>query len=99
MTLFLIIIGILLIAAAVRDTQGDLFQALKQDVPSFLVWGSALVAIGAIGFVPGLKTPSRVLLALIIVVLVVNNYQKIIAGFGNANKTVQASTSQSGQTK
>lgn len=89
MILFLILIAAMLIVAAVRDTQGDLFAALQADVPSFVIWAAALVAIGAIGFVPGLKTPSRFLLALIIVVLVVNNYQKIIRGFSHGVQGVQ----------
>lgn len=98
MILFLILIAAMLITAAVRDTQGDLFSALQQDVPSFVIWAAALVAIGAIGFVPGLKTPSRFLLALIIVVLVVNNYQKIISGFSHGVTGVQSAATTHAQT-
>jgi len=57
-----------------------LFGALAQDVPAFMVWAAAVFAVGAIGWIPGLKPVSRGLLALVIVVLVLNNYQQIIDG-------------------
>lgn len=77
-------IGIILITSAVRNSQGALFTALGTDVPKFVVWGAAILAVGAIGIVPGLKPASRWLLALVIVVLVVNNYQKLVKGFQDA---------------
>ena len=84
MALFALIIGLILIVAAVRNSQGDLFSALETDVPKFVVWAVALLAIGALGYVPGMKIVSRWLLALVLVVLIVNNYQKAITGFQNA---------------
>lgn len=83
MILVALLIGIILIVAAVRNSQGALFDALYQDVPGFVVWGAALFAIGAIGFIPDLKPVSRGLLILVIVVIVLHNYQKIIQGFQN----------------
>jgi len=82
--LVLVFIGALLIVAAVRDTQGDLFAALKEDVPAFGVCAAAIIAIGLVGFIPGFKPVSKGLLALVIVVLIVNNYEKIVAGFEHA---------------
>lgn len=84
MALFALIIGAILIVAAVRNSQADLFTALGQDVPSFIVWAAAIIALGAVGFIPGLKPVSRALLALVIIVLIVNNYQKLVSGFTNA---------------
>lgn len=81
MTLVALFIGIVLIVAAIRGTQGVLFSALGQDVPGFVVWGAALFAVGAIGYVPGLKPVSRGLLALVIIVIVLRNYASILAGF------------------
>jgi hypothetical protein len=49
-----------------------------------VVWGAAIVAIGAIGFIPGLRPVSRGLLALIVLVLILSNYQGILSGFQNA---------------
>lgn len=86
MIIVLILIAVVLIVAALRDTQGDLFAALKDDVPAFATWAAAIVALGALGFIPGFKTVSRGLLALVIVVIVINNYEKITAGFNNAWK-------------
>lgn len=84
MILVALIIGAILIVAAVRNSQGALFAALGQDVPAFVVWAAAIFAIGAIGFVPGLKPVSRGLLILVIVVLILRNYQQILTGFQNA---------------
>jgi uncharacterized membrane protein HdeD (DUF308 family) len=79
-----LIIGLILIVSAVRNSQDALFTALGQDAPKFLVWAAAIIAVGAIGYIPGLRTTSRLLLGLIIVVLIVNNYQKLITGFSDA---------------
>lgn len=80
MILVSLLIGAILIVAAIRDSQGELFAALKQDVPAFVVWAAAIVALGAIGWVPGLKPISRGLLGLVILVIVLRNYKQIIAG-------------------
>ena len=93
MALFALIIGLVLIVSAVRNSQDALFSALFADVPKFMVWGFAIVAIGAIGFVPGLKPTSRLLLGLIIIVLFVNNYKQISSGFSNAWQASGAATS------
>jgi hypothetical protein len=79
-----LLIGAVLIVAAVRNSQGALFAALKQDVPAFVVWAAAIFAIGAIGFVPGLKPVSRGLLILVVTVLILRNYKQILQGFDSA---------------
>ena len=84
MILVALAIGIVLIVASVRGQDGALFSALGTDVPGFVIWGAAILAVGAIGYVPGLKSPARGLLALVLVVLALNNYQNILAGFGAA---------------
>lgn len=84
MILFLVILAAILIVSALRDTQGDLFATLKDDLQSFGVWGAALLVLGFLGFVPGIKPISRALLILVIVVLFVNNYQAIVDGFSKA---------------
>lgn len=86
MIIVLVLIAVLLIVAAMRDTQGDLFAALREDIAGFGAWGTALVALGLLGFVPGIKPVSRALLALVIVVLFVNNYQTIVNGITKAGK-------------
>lgn len=84
MILALLIIAVVMIVAAFRNTQGALFSALYQDVPDFVVWAAAIFAVGAIGFVPGLKPVSRGILALLLLSIVLSNYKQIIAGFNNA---------------
>ena len=92
MLLVALIIGVVLIVAAIRGTQGTLFSALMQDVPAYVVWAAAIVGLGAIGYVPGLKPASRALLVLIFVVIVLHNYQKIIAGFQSVVTPPKAQT-------
>lgn len=93
MAAVLLLIGLILIIAAVRGTHGTLFGALGQDVPAFFVWGAAIVAVASLGFVPGLRTISRGLLALILVVIVTRNYQAILSGFQNAGIAASATPS------
>lgn len=85
MIIILVLIAAVLIVAAIRDTQGDLFAALRDDVPAFGTWAAAIVLLGALGFVPGARPVSRALIVLVFVVLFVNNYQTIVAGFGGAS--------------
>lgn len=84
MELVLLAIAGMLIVSAVRDTQGDFFGMLKEDVPAFGTWAAAIFAIGVLGFIPGFKPISRGLLTLVIVVLVINNYPTIVSGFQNS---------------
>jgi hypothetical protein len=81
MILIALFIGVIIIVAAFRNSQGALFSALYQDVPGFMVWAAAIFAIGAVGFIPGLKPVSRGLLALVITVIILNNYKNVIKGF------------------
>lgn len=75
----LVIIGAILIVTAYRNTYGNLATALETDVPGFAKWALAIVAVGALGWVPGMQAVSRWLLALVIVVLVLRNYQALFA--------------------
>ncbi|MES2169779.1 MAG: hypothetical protein V4479_03535, partial [Actinomycetota bacterium] len=85
MLIIALIIGVVLIIAAIRNSQGTLFTALKSDVPAYGIWAAAIIAVGSIGFVPGLKPVARGLLALVILVIILKNYQAIIAGFKGVN--------------
>lgn len=84
MILIALAIGIILIVAAVRNSQAALFDALKTDVPGYVVWAAAIVAVGAVGWVPGLRPVSRGLLALVILVIILRNYTTVLSGFQNA---------------
>lgn len=84
MAFVLIVLGLVLVVAAIRGTEEELFGALGQDVPGYAIWAAAIVAVGVVGFVPGLKGVSRGLLALVVFVLILRNAQGILTGFQNA---------------
>lgn len=72
MSLALFFIGGLFVAAAVRDTQDDLFGLLKRDLTgpdNYVQWALALLLVGAIGYIPGLKGFSAAMLALILLAI------------------------------
>lgn len=81
MPFLLLLIGAIIAIAAFNNAQGTLATELEQDVPAFLKWGLAVTAVGAVGWIPGMQTISRWLLALVMVVLFLTNYQQIFAGF------------------
>lgn len=87
MLLVALFIGVVLIVAAVRNSQGALFTALMQDVPAYVVWAAAIIALGAVGYVPGLKPVSRGLLMLVITVIVLRNYKNVLQGFESVWQT------------
>ena len=86
MPFVLLIIGITLIVAAVRD-KGDLLVGLVkgdfQGPNNFLWWIIALLIIGAIGYVEKLKPLSHGLLVIVLLVLVLkrSNPQSPRGGF------------------
>lgn len=98
MALFAIIVAIILIVSAVRNTQATLFTALETDVPEFGRWFLAIIVIGAIGYVPVFRKPARALLLLILVVLFVKNGQAIVNGVKDANAPKMPSSGSTGAT-
>jgi hypothetical protein len=91
MPFLLILIGAVLIVAAYRNTYGQLATALETDVPAFATWGLAIVAVGALGWIPGMRQVSRWLLALVLVVIVLRNYQALLNGVAGLKSTPAAS--------
>jgi hypothetical protein len=76
-----ILIGAILVVVAFNGTHADLGKALMADVPGFFKWGLAIAIILGLGYIPGLRTPSRWLLALVAVVLLLTRGGDILAGF------------------
>jgi len=74
-----IIVGLFLIIASARGKAGDLFDLLHDDFisgskgTSFLPWMASILVIGSLGYVPQLRTFSRVFLVLLIVALFLAN--------------------------
>ena len=92
MPFLLVLIGAVLIVAAYRNTAGQLGSELQHDVSGFGVWGLAVIAVAGLQWVPGAKVPARWLLALVLLVIVLRNYQAALAGFSGLAQAVPAST-------
>lgn len=76
MPFILILFGILLVVVGIRNTQGQLGSLLVSDftgTPNFWYWVAAIFIIGALGYVDELKTPSRAMLALVLITLILSN--------------------------
>lgn|SRR5574337_123850 len=69
----LIIVGIFLLVAAARNVQDDLFGLIKGDFSgpnNFFYWAVSILVIGAIGYIPKMRSLSTAFLALVVIVLV-----------------------------
>lgn len=85
----LIIAGVVLTVAGVRNTEQSLFALLKGDFTgtnSFLYWTLAILLIGALGYVPTTRTLANTFLALVLIVLVIAN-KGVFDQFTSAIKT------------
>lgn len=79
----LLVVGILLLVAGVRNTQDTLFSLVKGDFSgpdNFIFWFLAIVLIGALGYIPKLKPISTAFLGLVVLVLFLKKGQA--GGFG-----------------
>lgn len=78
MPFFLLIAGIILIVAAYRKKQGDLFALLKDDLfgdSNFIMWSLSIVLLVSLGYIKQLKPITDAFLVLIILVIIVRNYR------------------------
>lgn len=85
MPIVILIFGAILIVSAYKNTYTTLFSNLKSDVPGFAVWFAAIAVVGGLQYVPGLRVPARWLLALVLLVLFMSNYQRILSGIKSAS--------------
>jgi hypothetical protein len=72
----LVIIGLIMFVAGVRDTQAALYSQLTKDFTgtgNFFYWIAALLIVGAVGYIPAMRAVSRVFLGLILLVLFLAN--------------------------
>lgn len=100
----LMTVGIILLIASVRNTQGDLFALLKGDFTgqnNFIYWVLSILIIGSLGYIPKLKSLSTAFLGLVIVVLFLKKGNPINnAGGGFFNQFFAAvGTTQTAQSK
>jgi len=88
----LVIIGLVLLVASVRNTQSQLFTMVQGDFTgpnNFVYWFLAMIIIGSIGYVPKLKAFSNAMLGLVIVVLFLKKGTGFFAQFQQAISTTQ----------
>lgn len=94
MPFLFLIVGVVMVVSAVRNTNQQLVQLLKGDFTgkgNFLYWLLSILVIGAVGYIPDLKPVSRAFLVLVIIVLFLNN-RGVFSQFTAAiNKTQSAS--------
>lgn len=72
----LLLIGAVLLVAAVRNTYKDLWALVESDFSGtggFLSWVAAIAVIGGLGYIPKLKPLSIALMTLLLIVLVISN--------------------------
>jgi uncharacterized membrane protein YgcG len=89
----LLVIGLILLSTAIRGTQHELGQQLTDDLfgsGGFLMWMGAILGIGAVGYIPGLRMTSRYLLGLVLLVMFVRQTNLL----ASAQNALQQSSSQ-----
>jgi hypothetical protein len=102
MPFVLIVTGVILLIAAIRNTQQSLFLLLANDFTgknNFVYWFLSILIIGAIGYIPKLKPVSDGFLILIILVLFLRKGTGFFDMFSKQVNTTQAAhpiVSQSG---
>jgi hypothetical protein len=93
----LIIVGIVLLAAALRGQSANLFSQLKADFTgsgNYIYWVLAILIIGSIGYVKKLQPISDAFLALVLVVLFLSNkgfFAQFMSGISAASNCSGAS--------
>jgi hypothetical protein len=105
MPFVLLIAGAVLLIAAVRNTQDNLFSLLKGDFTgqaNFVYWVFSLLVIGSFGYIPKLKPVSIAFLTLVILVLVLTRgnpqgvggglFSKLTAQLGTTTGTTSATS-------
>jgi len=76
MGIALLLIGLALVSSGIRNTQGQLASALQTDFTgsgSFFYYIAGLFAIGAIGYYSPLRGASRLFIALVVIVMLIDN--------------------------
>ncbi len=72
----LLLIGAILLVAGVRNTYGQLWALIKNDfigTGGFINWVAAIAVIGAIGYIPRLRSLSVAFMTLLLLVLVLSH--------------------------
>jgi hypothetical protein len=100
MPFVLLAAGAVLLIATARGTQQNLYTLLQGDFTgpnNFVYWFVSILAIGALGYVKGLKPIANTLLALVIVVLFLRR-GGFFTQFTSALSSTQTATPSTAQT-
>jgi len=98
----LLIVGIVMVIASVRDTvqskpgQEGLADLVKGDFTgqnNFVFWMVSILVIGALGYIPSMRGLSNVFLALVIVVLFLNKGSGVTGVFSQFNAALRQTES------
>ena len=84
MPFVLLVLGLLFLIVAVRGTQNDFFSLVKQEFTgqnNFVVWASAFIILGLIGYIKTLKPVSDAFIGLIALVLILTKGQGFFSKF------------------
>ena len=95
MALAFILIGVALLVAAFRNTQGQLGTLIAGDFTgssSFLDWIAVVAIVGMAGYMPALRTPSRYFMGLILLVVFLTKGTGFFSQLHSAIKNPVAST-------
>lgn len=105
MSFALIIIGAVLLISAIRNTQGSLFTLIQGDFTApnnFIFWTLSILLIGAVGYIPKLKSISVAFLTLVILVLLLTKgnpnsatggfFSKFFSQIGSTQAAVNSNT-------
>jgi hypothetical protein len=103
MAILFIIIGVVLVFAAVNNKLSTLVSLLSEDwapteqnIPSFAIWAFVMLCVGALGYAKPLRPLSTALMALVIVVLALSNkgfFNNLLAAFQNRQLASSAGNS------
>jgi hypothetical protein len=94
----ILVIGLVLISTSLRGTQHELGQQLQRDMigpQGFVTWALAVLGIGMLGYLPGMKQTSRYLLLLVLVVILLRNgsvFQTAVTSLQSASSAGPAPT-------
>lgn len=90
-----LLVGFMVVVSAYKGTQKDLFQLLKADFSgsdNFFYWVTAIVVLVAIGTFQKIRPVTDAFLALVIIVIVIRQYQSGRDLFGEFVEQVRQGT-------
>lgn len=73
MPFLLVVIGMIMIVSALRNTHAQMAAQLRGDFIPFGMWTLAIGSVGAIGYIPELRRFSHYFMALIIIGMIISN--------------------------